>query len=45
MLKAWGGQTTQKVKRESDITGKPIPHGINNPSFAVGGEVNGKIGV
>lgn len=27
---------TRKGKRESDITGKPIPHGITSPSFATG---------
>lgn len=34
----------KKVKRESDITGKPIPHGINSTSFAAR-EANGKTGV
>lgn len=42
MVTAQGWQTRKlffsgalrEVERESDITGKPIPHGINSPSFA-----------
>lgn len=44
MVTAQGWQTRKlffsgaikKVERESDITEKPIPHGINSPSFAAG---------
>ena len=44
MVTAQGWQTRKvffpgairKVERESDITGKPIPHGINSPGFAAG---------